>query len=346
MLVLAVRRATVDGRGGKLGGASLRSIEAVHDDLAAWIDEHTGGVVHVDWRLEEIEGPIQESLLDDEGGVGRYNVAPWDLPAEVRAIVGEGRYDSVFLYAPIPLGFPMPARGMVFATDVNGAAYSTIPLPHRRPVHANQGYPPFLLPLHELWHQVELRAAPLGVDVPSNHEVLRVGGVPLDPRDWMRNNRGTVEEWYEHVFSRRVHPELWQALWAPEAARPVNLAWLQPDTEILADGLTTDGGFGLGEPLVTGGSVELRFDAEAPIERVVVHLAADEGVTAALPLEVDVVDGPRARTRAVEPGAARHVAVPVDFPERPVGSRVRVRATGEVPAGVRVTEIEVYERRP
>lgn len=324
MRVLVAERSEIDGRRGKLGRTSIDSITEVHRDLAEFVREHTHG--RVDLQVEVVV--VDTTLAPTGGGEGydRWNVSPYDLTAELLAQIPDDT-DSVFLYVPIPRGYPQPALGVTWMqASVGGATFSSLALGSNRAVYANPGAPPFELPLHEWWHQMEARAEHLGVDVPQNHDVLRVDGYAFDPRTWLSESP-TVMEWYDQVLGYEVHPQLWRDAWAPGLLDGRwNLAANADGPAVVSDGLTSDGGFGLG---VTGAPVELRWSKVVNLGEVVVHLAVTSG-----PASIRVRGGDVTQTVPAPATGA------VKLPLRAVGDALEI----EVVAGeATITEVEVYE---
>jgi TPR repeat protein len=325
VLVLAVQRGMVDGKRAKLGARSLSSIQEVHTDLASWVTEHTHGALKFEWELVTVPDLLEGSLLDDDG-YSRWNVSPGDLSDEIVQLVASKRADSVFLYSPIPRGFPQPALGVAFRTQIAGATFASLALPSGREVQSNPGTPTFHLPLHEWWHQMEYRSEQLGVTVPQNHEILRLNGVALNPRDWLDSSN--TMEWYDEVLGYQVHPELWAEAWKRE---PWNLVPYARHPPVLADGATSDGGFHLGHPLTQ--ELALTWEHEVPIYRVRLHLLPRDTPTTL------VLQSGAVKKRVVLEAGASSRDVEMGVRE---GQELQVSAGDEGSEEVLITEMGVY----
>jgi hypothetical protein len=355
-LVVSISRGRVEGKRARLAGASIRSIERAHREMADAIERMTGGRLRVSPTFRTVDVPIDLTPDEDEAGGLRFKISPDDLPSAVIAAVEPGAYDSVMFWAPIPLGFPRSALGVTYGgVLIGGATMSSGAIPSRQELRSNPGVPTYHLPLHEWWHQVEQRSRGLlglGEDwPPRNHAPLVVDGQRLEPRDWISPK--TTMDWYEHVLA-----EMPQAFWADvwgegERITPSkdNLAlralpFATADVHWsggLADTITAFGDY----PVATerGGATDPGFGLVWPgpvsIGRIVAHTAdplhpersAWTGATVEVSRSFDG-DWTRVEAKIAQDGLTWTLSFPAVE-----AVRVRLRVEGEQPA---CRELEVY----
>jgi hypothetical protein len=225
--------------------------------------------------------------------------------------------------------------------------FSSFAIRHRTLLHANDPAPPFELPLHELYHQLEYQAVRrLGLDLPSNHEPRRVAGRTLSPRTWVAPNP-RVLDWYDEVLGRQLHPDLFRDLY-PTDRDDVEPGDLARAAAVDAAGVDDPGrlvdGAVYGPPASTldpDAGFTLSWSAPVPVTRVVAHLTDRPG---GAPTAARMVVWGR------EPGGWRALAeaelgvqprVELEIPETTVDS-VRVTVVDPTADEVSCLELEVY----
>ncbi|MEZ4239732.1 MAG: hypothetical protein R3F59_26965 [Myxococcota bacterium] len=333
MLVVSVTRSRSTRRA---GASPPRSVRSIHREMAEAVARMTHDRLHLHLTFRTIPAVLVTERELSQEGFDRFTVSPGDLPPSVLAAIGRGQYDAVMVWGASPLGFPRSALGVTYrGITVGGATVSTGMVPSRSELRDNPGVPPYGLPLHEWWHQVEGRAADyLQLDTawpPKNHAVLEVDGERLDPRSWLPNGDSTVIAWYEHVLD--VMPRsFWADAWGRGERAAPNLAQRARPTgeEVLGAAALVDTVVDFGAyavpaaaPGATNPAFGLDWGAPTTVGRVVAHARGDwrdvalevgEGAGWA-PLPAEVTRDGDAWTFAFPPRALE---------------RVRVRVAGEV----------------
>ncbi|MEQ1508578.1 MAG: hypothetical protein ABMB14_40475, partial [Myxococcota bacterium] len=286
MLVVELMRANVDGTNASLADG-VGAIERAHREMAAEVARMTNGQVTIVPTFRAYRDRFSFTSGDEPGFDD-----PVQIPLEVAATTDPGAFDSVFVWAPIPRGYPMPAFGRTFLhRTFRGATLSVCVLPTgAREIRLNKGMPPSELPLHEWWHQVEARADNyLGLGrgwPPRNHAPVIADGEKLEPRHWQYDtDPQTVRAWYAYVLGRVVPPSFWARAWADGQRVPDDPTDLAPQGLAIAHGVGARDGandrvlaFGSFDRPTFGDAADawlgLAWPVEVEVGRVVVHLGA------------------------------------------------------------------------
>lgn len=226
VLILAEHRA--DGRGARLPAKSVASIEAAHAAAADWVHEHSGGALRLHNEVRVVNHALLRELGEGERR-HRWVVTRDDLPPDLIKGIEPGRYDTIYLWAPIPRGMPQPNLGVVWGGEtLRGAGFVTLGLASGREFLLPEGQPPSLAVLaghYTLWRERALDL--LGVELPPNTRILeRRDGERFDPRLGYSDE---PQAFYEQVFYNELRPQLWHDLttWGDDlnAPTPGNLAY-------------------------------------------------------------------------------------------------------------------------
>jgi hypothetical protein len=286
VLVVSAPRAVVEGHKAHLTDEALASITAAHADLADWVAEHSRGALRLQQRFVEWPTPLDAGGYREQGGVRRWNLDPSELPEDLYLQVEDGDYDSVFVWLPIPAGYPRPALGVTFAPThrAQRAVFSSGAIAHHDVLRANAPAPPFELPLHELYHQLEFQTAlRLGVELPSNHDQVRYGGRTYSPRTWAAPNP-RVLDWYDLMLGRALHPDLWRDAYDPDLGRSPGSDLAVGAAIVDADALSHGGRLVDGAVFAPAAEAprarptfSIAWEAPRTIHRVVAHVSAVPG---------------------------------------------------------------------
>lgn len=351
VLVVTYLRSEVAGDRGRLTEASEASVVSAHQHLATYVEQHSRGGLVLDQTFVTRDVEVSAGRFEQQQGIRRWNLDPSELPDDLYAEVEEGGYDGVFVYLPIPPGFPRPALGVTFQPPRSQRAiFSSGAIANRGILHANDPAPAFELPLHELYHQLEYQAARrLGLDLPSNHLPLRVEGRTLSAATWAFPNPHVLD-WYDEVLGRLLHPDLYRDLFTPDrsdvgvgdqalTAHPGPAPVERPDR--LIDGTT------FGPPSRTddpAGGFVLEWPGPVAIDHVTAHLSAvPGGPPPSGPIELSARIGGAWRSLAqVTPGPSP--TTDFSFPEVEVEA-IRVGAAGTAEPELFCREIEARSSR-
>lgn len=359
VLAILVTEGDIPGEKARLTPTSLRSIRTAHDEAGAWVAKHTRGQVAMHTDFLEVDLPLH-GAFDELAGVAatKWRVEPGDLPGDLIDQIPAGQYHSIYLWAPIPRGFPQPALGTAWdRVTLRGATFASSVLTSGREVVPNAGMPGWVLVVHELYHQLEFRARRhLGTELPSNHARIELlDGRELDPREWITGE--DARPWYRWAFDEALAPELWTDLLTfgqdVNGPLPGNLAYsgrpLGPpsvsDVHVLNDAIVDFGHFLDAATSPNGDDVwfAVTWPVHHQLDRVVAHLSADAADESASvrAVAIDIDDG----GEWVEVAAAQDLEGPrveLAFPATRARA-VRVRVV-ELREGVRPAcrELEVY----
>lgn len=324
-LVLLVARTTSPQGTSELSPAARNNIAAVHEQMAERIVEATDRLVRVHTVVRPLDTALTGArIVEVEPGVHQLEVDPEELTPALLAAIEPGEWDSVFVWAPAPVGAERADLGATLDRElVRGASISFLTI-RGNVVSDPLGAPGALVPLHEWWHQIVARADRLlGVDIVANHDPVLVErddpttDDPLappvretfDPRTWTEAGGRTAAKWYDHVMGELVQPELWADVWHFGERLPVdrtNVAYrAQVDSDSvleplgLNDGWIEAGGFA-NTPRVDPDAEDfwfgLRWDEPVEIRQIVAHVgradAPSEPSFTEAPLDVILADDP------------------------------------------------------